>query len=108
MGGLPRGVATVHAEIASRHERAGVREEEHGGATVLVGGGQTAEHVVLGPFVAALGELLEELLDHGGDNVTGGDGVDADVVRTPLHGEVARELDDSGLAGIVGWADETL
>lgn len=101
-------MATVHAQIAAGHESAGVADEEHGRAAVFVGGGQTAQHVLLGPFVATLGELDEELLDHRSDDVAGRDGVDPDVVRAPLHGEVAGELEHGGLAGIVGRADETL
>lgn len=101
-------MATVNAEIAARHEAAGVAEEEDGGAAVLVGRGQTTQHVMLGPFVAALGELLEQLLDHGSDNVARRDGVDPDVVRTPLCGKVAGELDHGGLASVVGGTDETL
>jgi hypothetical protein len=63
---------------------------------------------VLGPLVAALGELDEELLNHGSDDVAGGDGVDTDVVLTPLSGEVAGELDDGSFASVVGRADEAL
>lgn len=105
---LPRGMATVHAQVATSHEAARIAEQEHGGTAVLLRAGQTAQHVLLGPLVAALGELDEQLLDHLGDDVAWGNGVDADVVLAPLGSQVAAQLDDSGFAGVVGGADETL
>lgn len=101
-------MATVHAQVATSHEAAGVAEQEHGGTAVLLRARQAAQHVLLGPLVAALGELDEELLDHSSHDVAGGDGVDTDVVLAPLGGEVAAQLDDSGLAGIVGGTNQTL
>lgn len=105
---LPRGMSAVHAQVAAGHEAAGIAQQEHSGAAVLLRAGQTAQHVLLGPLITTLGEVKEELFHHGGDDVAGGDGVDADVVLAPLGGEVATELDDSGLACVVGGTDETL
>lgn len=105
---LPRGVATIHAQVAASHEAAGIAEQEDRGATVLLWPGEAAQHVLLGPLVPAVGELDEQLLDHGGDDVAGGDGVDADVVGAPFGGEIAGELEDSGLAGIVCGTNQTL
>jgi hypothetical protein len=105
---LPCGVATIHAQVAASHKAASIAEQEDGGATVLLRTGEAAKHVLLGPLVAALGEFNEEILDHGGDDVAGGDGVDADVVGAPFGGEVAGKLEDSGFAGVVRGADETL
>jgi hypothetical protein len=104
----PCGVTTVHAKVATSHEAAGVAKEEDCCTAVLVRSGKSAEHVLLGPLVAALGELLEQLLDHGGDNVSRGDGVDADIVLTPFRGEVTAKLEHGSLTGIVSGADETL
>lgn len=105
---LPSGMATVNAQVAASHEAASIAEQEDGGTAVLLRAGQTAQHVLLGPLVAALGEVNEELLHHGGDDVAGGDGVDADVVLAPFGGEVAAELDDGCFARVVGGADEAL
>lgn len=105
---LPRGMSAVHAYVAPRHEAAGVAQQEDGGAAVLAGRGHAAQHVLLGPVGAAVGELLEQPLDHGRGDVAGRDGVDADVELAPLGGEVAGQLDDSGLACVVGGADQAL
>lgn len=101
-------MSTVHAQVAAGHEAACIAKQENGSAAVLLRTGQAAEHVLLGPLVAALGEVDEQLLDHGSDDVAGGDGVDSDVVLAPFHGEVAAQLDNGGLAGVVGRADKTL
>lgn len=105
---LPRSMATVHPQIASRHKAAGIADQKHSRATVFLGPRQATQHVLLGPFLAALGELHEQVLDHLRDDVAGADGVDADVVLAPFGGEVAAELDDGGFGGVVGWADEAL
>lgn len=101
-------MATVNAQVAARHETAGIAEQEDGRAAVFFRAGQAAQHVLLGPLVAALGEVDEELLHHGRDDVAGRDGVDADVVLAPFGGEVAGELDDGCFAGVVGGTDQAL
>lgn len=101
-------MASVNAQVTASHKAARIAEQEDSRTAVLLRAGQTAQHVLLGPLVAALGEVHEELFDHRGDDVAGGDGVDADVVLAPLGGEVAAELDDGGFAGVVGGTDEAL
>lgn len=101
-------MTAIHPQVTPRHEAAGITDQEDGGAAILLGLGHATQHVLLGPLVAALGEFHEELLDHGGDDVAGGDGVDADTVLAPLGREVAAELDDGGLRGVVGGADQSL
>lgn len=101
-------MATVDAQIASCHETAGVTQEKDCGTPVFVRGRQTAEHVVFGPFFPALRELDEQIFDHFCDNVARRDGVDANAILTPLHGQIATKLDNSGLAGIVRRTNETL
>lgn len=81
-------MATVHAQVTPSHEAARITEQEHRGATVLLRAGKAAQHVLLGPLVAALGELDEQLFNHLGDDVARGNGVDADVVLAPLGGQV--------------------
>lgn len=46
------------------------------------------------------------MFDHGGDNVTGRNGVDPDAVLAPLGGEVTAKLEDTSLGGIVCRADK--
>lgn len=105
---LPCGVATVHAQVAASHETAGITEQENSGTTVLLGTRQTAEHVLLGPLVAALREINEQLLNHSRDDVARRDSVDTNVVRAPLSCQVPAKLDDGSLASIVGGTNETL
>lgn len=98
----------IHPQVCAGHVRARIADQEHGGAAVLVRGRQAVQHVLGWPLRRALGELHKEVCDHGRQDVAGGDGVDADVVDAPLGGEVARELEDGGLGGVVGRAYETL
>lgn len=105
---LPSSVTTINAQVATSHKAASITEQEDSSTTVLLGTRQTAQHVLLGPLVASLGEVDEELLHHGGDDVARGDGVDTDVVLAPFGGEVAAELNDGCLAGVVGGADQSL
>lgn len=99
---------TIHPQVRARHETARVADQENTRAAILLGSAQPAQHVLRRPVCPALRVLLEQLLDHGRHDVAGRDGVDADAVGAPLGGEVARELDDAGLAGVVGRADEAL
>ena len=105
---LPSGVPAIHSQVASGHKAACVADQEHCCTTILGRRAQTAKHVLSGPLLATLGVLDEELLDHGGDDVARGDGVDADAVLAPFGSEVSRELQDTGLGGVVRWADEAL
>ena len=101
-------MATIHAQVASSHEAASITEQEDSSATVLFRSGETAKHVLFGPLVATFGELDEQLLNHSSNNVTRGDGVDADVICAPFGGEVACELEDSSLASVICGANKTL
>lgn len=47
-------------------------------------------------------------MHHGSQDVAGGNTVDSDLVGAPLHGEVARQLNDGGFGSVVGRADEIL
>jgi hypothetical protein len=99
---------SIHTEVTTRHEATRITDQKYRRTAILLGLGQPTQHVLLGPVVAAIGELHEQIFDHRGDDVSGGDGVDADGVLTPLGGQVASELDDSCFGGVVGWADESL
>lgn len=101
-------MATIHAQVASSHEAASIAEQEDSSATVLFRSGETTEHILFGPLVATFRELGEQLLNHSGNNVTWGDGVDADVVGAPFSSEVACKLEDSSLASVICGANKTL
>lgn len=101
-------MSAVDPQVAAGHKAAGVANAEDGRAAVLFGHGELAEHVLRGPVAAALGVLLEERLDHGRLDVAGRDGVDADAEGAPFGGQIAAELQDGGLRGVVGGADEAL
>ena len=105
---LPRSMATVNSQVTTSHEAARIAEQEDRCTAVLLRAGQAAQHVLLGPLVAALGELDEQILDHLGDDVARGNGVDADVVLAPFGSQIAAQLDDGRFAGVVGGADQTL
>lgn len=98
---LPSRVASVNAKIATRHEAAGIAEEEDGGAAELLGAADAAEHVLTCPLGLALGVVVEEVLEHLGQNITGGEGVDSDSVLAPFGSQAATQLDDGGLGWIV-------
>jgi hypothetical protein len=100
---LPSSVTTINPKIPTGHEAARIAKEKNGGTAVFLGHAQPAEHIILGPEFAALRVDVEERFCHCGDDVTGGDCVDADTVGAPFHGEVLCELDDGGL----GWVVET-
>ena len=99
---LPGSVATVNAQISTSHEAAGITDQKHTSATELVRQRQATEHVFLGPLLLAVGEVVEQVLQHLGHDVAGREGVDADAVSAPFGGEVASELDDGSFGGIVG------
>lgn len=101
-------MTTVDTDITASHEAAGIAEEVDRDSAVVLRLGQTTKHVLLGPLGAALGILDEQLLNHGGDNVARGDGVDSNAILTPLSSEVTGELENSSLGGVVRGADETL
>lgn len=101
-------MATVHAQVATSHEAAGIAEQENGCTAVLLWPGETTKHVLLRPLVATIREVDEQFLNHSSNNVARGDSVDTNVVLAPLSGEVTAQLDDGGLTGIVGGANETL
>ena len=94
-------MTAVDAEIGASHEGACVAEEEDGGAAVLVRHADAAKHVLFSPLGFALGVVVKEVLEHLGEDVAGGEGVDPDAVLAPFSSEVAAELHYSSL----GWVE---
>lgn len=77
---LPSSVSAIDPQIAARHEAARIADAEDGRATVLFRNTELAQHVLGRPVAPPLRVFLEESLDHGGRDVAGRDGVDADAV----------------------------
>ena len=105
---LPSRVAPINLQIRACHKTTRIANQKYRRAAVLVWPAQFAQHILRRPVAPPLGVLLEEVLHHGGHDVAGRDGVDADAVGSPFRGEVAGELDDGGFGGVVGGADEAL
>lgn len=101
-------MSTIHPQVRTSHEAAGVGYQERSGTSVLLRLAQASQHILLGPLGLPLWEFLEQSLDHGSYDVARGDGVDSNTVLTPFRGKVAAELDNSCLRGIVCRADQTL
>lgn len=99
---------TIHSQIAASHEAAGIADEEDRSTTVLLWCAESAEHVLLRPLGFAVGELAEEFLHHGSDDIAGRDGIHPNSVVAPLRSQVTSQLEDTGLAGVVCRTDETL
>lgn len=85
-------MAAVNTEIGASHEAACIAEEEDGSAAELVRHADAAKHVLPSPLGSALGVVVKEVLEHLGQDVAGGEGVDADAVLAPFGSEVASEL----------------
>lgn len=101
-------MTTIHTEVTASHEAASIANEEDCCTTIFLRPGETTKHILLGPLLATLRELNEQLLDHSCDNVARGDSVNTDIIGSPFGGEVASELENSGLASIVCGANKTL
>lgn len=98
---LPSRVPPIDAQIGARHEAASVAEQEDGGTAVVLGAAQLAEHVLAGPLDLAVGKFVEQRPHHICDNVSGGDGVDANPVLAPLGRQVPAQLDNGCLRRVV-------
>ncbi|GAB1201618.1 hypothetical protein APSETT445_000200 [Aspergillus pseudonomiae] len=98
---LPRGVATINEHRAPRHEAASITESEERSASEFLRVRQSPKHVLCLPDSPRSRVLLEHLLDHGGDDVTGAQAVHTDTVTAPFHCERTGQLNDSRLGGVV-------
>ena len=105
---LPRSMATIHSQIRPRHERTRITDQEHRRPSVLLRLRQTAQHVLRRPLFFSLWVLHEQFLHHCRHNVSGRDGVDANVVLAPFRRQVTCELHHTGFRRIVCRADEAL
>lgn len=105
---LPRRMSAVDSQIRRSHEATRITDQEYRRSSVLLRYTQLSEHILRGPVSLSLGILLEKSFYHCGDDVAGGDGVDADSVGTPFRGEVACELDHARFGSVVCGTDEAL
>jgi hypothetical protein len=95
----------INPQITTRHKAARITNTEHRSTPVLLRHTELAQHVLRRPVAPALGVFFKQSLDHGGRDVAGRDGVDADAVGAPFRGQVAAELQHCGFGGVVGGAD---
>lgn len=101
-------MSTVHPQIAPRHETTCITHQEGRRSAVLLRPTQPPQHILRRPLLLPLRKLLEQRFHHRRHDVAGRDAVHANGVRSPLRGEVARELDDGRFGGVVGWAVQSL
>ena len=99
--GSPRSVATVNNQCAPSHETASITQSEERRTPELLRRSQPSEHILRFPHSPRSRVLLEDLLDHGGDNVAGAQVVNTDTMTAPFHSKRARELDHGCLGGVV-------
>lgn len=81
---LPGSMAAIDPEIAASHEAARIAEQEHSRATKFSRQADAAQHVFLGPDILSLGAVIEKVLQHLREDVTGRYGVDTDPVLSPF------------------------
>jgi hypothetical protein len=74
----------INPQITTRHKAARITDAEHRGTPVLLRHTEFPQHILRRPIAPALGVLFEQSLDHGGRDVAGRDGVDADAVGAPF------------------------
>lgn len=79
----------INPQITPRHKRTRLTQQKHRRPAILLRPRQSPQHILPRPLVRPLGVFLKQVCDHGGEDVPGGQRVDADVVRAPFHGEVA-------------------
>src|SRR3954454_18542365 len=96
------GEAAVYEKAAGGDEGGVVAGEEEGGFGDLLGFAETAHRDVDEALGGAFGVLGEELLEEGGIDRAGAEGVDADAAAGELDAELAGEREDGALGGGVG------
>lgn len=106
--GLPRRMPSIYPQIRASHEGTGIADQEDRRASVLLRCGQSTKHILRRPISLPVGILLKESFHHCCNNVTRRNGVDTDSMSSPLHGEVACELDHTCLGCVVRWTDQAL
>lgn len=97
----PGSMSAVNAEVATRHEAAGVAEEEEGGAAILLGLAESLEHVLRGPLRLSLWVLFKQVEEHLGRAISRRECVDTNAVHTPFSGQASSHLHDTSLGGVV-------
>ena len=64
LGQSPGRMSAVNTKVATRHEAAGIAEEEDGGTAILVRLAESLKHVLRGPLPLSLGILFKEVEEH--------------------------------------------
>jgi hypothetical protein len=104
----PSTVPTINSQIRPCHEAASIADEKNSCPSVFLWLAQSVQHVLLRPLVLPLGILHEQSFNHRRHDITWGYGVYPDTVHAPFGGQVASQLHDTCLRGVVSRAYQTL
>lgn len=77
-------VASIHPEVRACHERAPLRQEEHGRGLEILGRSEPPEECTGHPDLLQFGVCGQERVCHGRSYVTWGQSVHPDAVLAPL------------------------
>ena len=99
MADLPQAVTTITLDLAASHEGAGIRRQVHRKTVQLIHVTQPVLWGQAGPDLLLRIECWNTV--ESSVHVTGGDGVNTDVVLGPLSSQRATEVNDTGLGGVV-------
>lgn len=94
-------MSTVNTEITSRHEAAGVTEQEHGSTAIFLGNTESLKHVLLGPLLFSLRVIIEQIQQHLSQDVTRRECVNANAILAPLGSQASGQLDNGSLGGVI-------
>ncbi|KAJ0158058.1 hypothetical protein CTA2_12395 [Colletotrichum tanaceti] len=98
---LPSANDTGDGNVDAGGVAGAVRQEVDVGAAELLGVREAGHAAVVLHLEVPVGGLVDEV-GHGGPDEARGDGVDADAVLGPLHGQRVRHVPDGALGGPVG------
>lgn len=106
---LSRGtVASIHPEVRACHERAPLRQEEHGRGLEILGRPEPPEECTGHPDLLQFGVCGQECVCHGRSYVPWGQGVHPDAVLAPLLRYGPAQLLYCGFAAVIRGACQSL
>lgn len=94
-------MSTIDTEITSRHEAAGIAEQEYGSTAIFLGDTESLKHVLLGPLLFSLGVVVEQVQQHLSQDVTRRECVNTDTILAPLGSQASGQLDNGSLGGVI-------
>lgn len=94
-------MSAVNAEVAARHEAAGIAEEEEGGTAIFLRLAESLEHVLRGPLRLSLWILFKQIEEHLCCAVSRRERVDTNAMHTPFGGQASSHLHNASLGRVV-------